>query len=153
MNAPEPLDEVRKTVIVRCSPDVAFRTWTEQINSWWPRNHSRSGDPATTVFLESHVGGRIYERTPEGSEHDWGRITSWDPPHHFGYYWYLGSGSGRPTLVDVHFSAHEEGATRVEVVHQGPQLIGKLWSLNSARYIAAWENILPAFVTAFNDRD
>jgi hypothetical protein len=69
-------DAISKTIVVRCSVDTAFRTWTEQINAWWPKGHSRSGNPSTTIFLERHVGGRIYERTPEGVEHAWGEVMS-----------------------------------------------------------------------------
>ncbi len=43
-------------------------------------------DPRITVFLERRVGGRIYERTPEGVEHEWGEVTVWDPPGHFAYH-------------------------------------------------------------------
>jgi hypothetical protein len=58
MNASGSTDVVRKTIIVRCGVDTAFRIWTEQINAWWPKGHSRSGNLSTTVFLERHMGGR-----------------------------------------------------------------------------------------------
>src|SRR3981081_3669320 len=115
---------VRKSTTVRCSVDAAFRTWVELINAWWPKGHSRSGNPDTTIFVESRVGGRICERTPEGVEHDWGEVTTWDPPRHFAYQWYLGSSPEQPTVVDVRFSALDEGGTQVEVSHRGPELIG-----------------------------
>jgi uncharacterized protein YndB with AHSA1/START domain len=150
MSAPGAADAVRKSVVVRCSVDAAFRTWTEQINAWWPKGHSRSGDPGTTVFMERRVGGRIFERTPEGVEHDWGEVTAWEPPGHFAYHWFLGSGPGQPTLVEVHFVAQATGSTRVEVSHRGPELIGDLWSRNAPIYDASWENVLTAYVEACN---
>ncbi len=103
--------------------------------------------------MESGVGGRIFERTPEGVEHDWGKVTAWNPPRHFAYHWYLGSGPQQPTLVDVHFIAHENGSTRVDLSHQGPELIGALWSRNNSIYDAAWENVLPAYVAACDNVD
>jgi hypothetical protein len=141
-------DAISKTIIVRCGVDTAFRTWTEQINAWWPKGHSRSANPSTTVFLERRVGGRIYERTPEGVEHEWGEVTVWDPPDHFAYHWFLGSGSERPTRVDVHFIAHGDRSTRVDVRHQGPEFIGELWSRTSAVFDAAWDALLPAYIAA-----
>ena len=141
-------DAISKTIIVRCGVDTAFRTWTEQINAWWPKGHSRSGNPGITVFLERHVGGRIYERTPEDVEHEWGVVTVWEPPGHFAYHWYLGSGPEQPTRVDVHFVAQANGSTRVDVRHQGPELIGELWACNSSVYDAAWEGVLPAYIAA-----
>jgi Activator of Hsp90 ATPase homolog 1-like protein len=128
--------------------EVAFRTWTERIDAWWPRGHSRSGNPDTAVFIESRVGGRIYERTPDGVEHNWGAVIAWDPPRHFAYYWYLGSSLERPTRVDVSFTVEPGGNTRVEVNHRGPELIGELWSRNSPRYDGAWEAVLPAYSVA-----
>jgi uncharacterized protein YndB with AHSA1/START domain len=148
MNGPGSLDAVRKSVVVRCSLDAAFRTWTEQLNAWWPKGHSRSGDPGTTVFLERHVGGRIYERTPEGVEHAWGEVTAWDPPRHFAYHWYLGSGPQQPTRVDVYFIAQGDDRTRVEVTHRGPELIGELWARTSAVFDTAWDTLLPAYSAA-----
>src|SRR5215213_7604906 len=94
---------VTKSIVVRCTLESAFRIWTEQLNLWWPKSHSLSADPHTTALLEGWVGGRLYERTPEGIEHEWGTITTWEPPHHLGYSWYLGSGPTMPTQVDVHF--------------------------------------------------
>ena len=67
----------------------AFRTWTEKIDRWWPSTHSESGDPELTVVLEPRLGGRLYERTSAGVEHDWGRITLWEPPTRFGYSWHI----------------------------------------------------------------
>ena len=141
-------EAVRRTILVRCAVDAAFRIWTERINEWWPKGHSRSGNPSITVFLECRMGGQIYERTPDGVEHTWGRITEWDPPRHFAYHWYLGSGAEQPTWVDVHFVAHGTGSTRVNVSHRGPELIGDLGPRNRAIYDAAWEQLLPAYRAA-----
>lgn len=150
MNLPESPDAIRKRVIVRCGVETAFRVWTEQIDTWWPKGHSRSGDPQTSVFVEHGVGGRIYERTPEGVEHNWGEVTLWEPPSRFAYKWYLGSSPERPTLVEVRFVAQEIGGTLVEVTHRGPELVGDLWTRNSARYSAAWESVLPAYSAVCN---
>jgi len=138
-------DAVQKTIVVRCGLETAFRTWTEQIDAWWPKAHTRSGNPATTIVLERRLGGRIYERTPDGVEHEWGLVTGWDPPRHFAYHWYLGSGAERPSQVEVRFTAEGDGRTRVEVRHRGPELLGAIWARNSALYDAAWAHLLPAY--------
>ena len=150
MNAPESPDAIRKRVNVRCGVETAFRIWTEQIDAWWPKGHSRSGNPQTSVFVEHEVGGRIFERTPDGVEHDWGEVTLWEPPNRFAYRWYLGSSPERPTLVEVRFAAQERGGTLVEVSHRGPELVGEIWTRNSTRYSAAWESVLPAYIAACN---
>jgi hypothetical protein len=150
MNPVGSKDVVSKTIIVRCDVENAFRIWTEQLNVWWPKGHSRSGDPNTTVILEGQSGGRLYERTSQGVEQDWGEVLVWEPPHHFAYHWYLGSGPTQPTRVDVYFSRHEAGSTRVDVTHRGPELIGELWLRNSARYDASWETVLATYSATAN---
>lgn len=148
MSVPGTPEAIRKTILVRCDLESAFRTWTERIDVWWPKGHSRSGDPATAVFLERHVGGRLYERTPDGVEHAWGSVVVWNPPRRLSYHWYLGSSAERPTLVDVRFSEEGGGYTRVEVTHGGPDLVGAPWARTSHRFDAAWERVLPAFAAA-----
>lgn len=142
------LDAIQKTIIVRCDLAKAFRAWTEQIDAWWPKGHSRSGDTRTTVVLERRLGGRLYERTPAGVEHDWGQVIAWDSPRHFAMHWYLGSSPDQPTRVEIHFSALANGDTRVDLVHQGPELIGQLWGRTSAVFDVAWADVLTAYRVA-----
>jgi len=40
--------------------------------------------------LQAGVGGRIYERAADGTEHEWGEVTVWQPPERLAYLWYLG---------------------------------------------------------------
>jgi uncharacterized protein YndB with AHSA1/START domain len=148
MNPSESPEVVHKTILVRCPIEVAFRVWTEQIDRWWPKGHSRSGDPDTVVFLERQIGGRLYERTMDGVEYTWGQVLIWDPPRHLAYSWYLGSSAEQPTRVDVQFSSTTEGFTRLDVTHRGPELIGELWARTNARFAAAWEHVLASYRTA-----
>ena len=92
---------------VACGPDTAFRLWTEALGTWWPADHTVSGDPATVV-MEGHVGGRVFERARDGTEHDWGRVTLWEPPSRLGYTWHLGSHPDDATDVEVGFFAGED---------------------------------------------
>ena len=142
--------EISKSIVVRRNIEAAFQIWTEQITTWWPKSHSISGNLKTTVILEGKPGGRFYERTPDGLEYDWGEVTLWEPPHRLVYNWYLGSSPRQPTQVEVHFTAEEQGITRVDVKHYGPELVGELWWARSANYNSAWENVLPYFVAACN---
>jgi len=33
------LEPVRKSIVVACSREHAFKTYTEALDSWWPRRH------------------------------------------------------------------------------------------------------------------
>ena len=70
---------------IDCPAEHAFAVWTTRLSTWWPKGHSASGDPDTLVVLEPRLGGRIFERTSDGTEIDWGEITLWNPPSRLGY--------------------------------------------------------------------
>jgi hypothetical protein len=110
-------EPLRVSFTVACSPEHAFRTWTSEITRWWPPDHTMTGNPATIV-LEGRAAGRIFERSLDGTEHDWGEVRTWQPPDLLEYSWHLGRGRDRATLVRVRFLPDEAG-TRVEIEHSG----------------------------------
>ena len=57
---------------VQCPPDRAFDVWTADIDRWWPADHTVTGSDDLLVVLEPRAGGRIFERTRGGAEHEWG---------------------------------------------------------------------------------
>jgi hypothetical protein len=136
---------LRKSILVGCEVETAFQVWTEQMNIWWPRGHSISGNPGTNVFLESRVGGRLYERTPDGVEFDWGHVAVWQPPSHFAYDWYLVGTLERPSRVDVYFVSEKQNQTKVNVEHRGPELLGDVWFQRVLGFNKAWEAVFRAF--------
>ena len=87
---------------VDCPADHAFNVWTSKIGTWWPRDHTVSGNPEEIV-LENGPGGRIYERTSAGERHEWGEVTAWEPPHRLSYLWHIGRDRGTATEVEITF--------------------------------------------------
>jgi cytoskeletal protein CcmA (bactofilin family) len=53
--------------------DHAFETWTSKIDTWWPSAHTTSAEPDVVIVLEGELGGRLFERTNAGIEHEWGQ--------------------------------------------------------------------------------
>ena len=75
------IEAVTKQVWVPATPEAAFRRFTEELESWWPRGtHSVCGDQGVSVRFESGVGGRIVETHVDGTEHVWGTVEGWEPP-------------------------------------------------------------------------
>lgn len=66
------LEPIRLSFEVACAVDQAFRLWTERIGTWWPADHSVSGESGLQVVLDLRLGGRLYERTSSGATHEWG---------------------------------------------------------------------------------
>ena len=81
----EPIEPLRLAFDVACPPDHAFMVWTERIATWWPADHTASGEPNQQVVLEGRIGGRIFERTTAGDVHEWGEVIAWEPPHRLVY--------------------------------------------------------------------
>jgi uncharacterized protein YndB with AHSA1/START domain len=108
---------------VACGPARAFSLWSEQTTRWWPHGHSVSAEPGLTVTFEARPGGRIYETTPTGAEHDWGEVLTWEPPHRLVYLWHLRFDRADATEVEVTFTPVADG-TRVRIEHRGWERLG-----------------------------
>jgi len=133
---------------VDCAPAHAFALWTSRLSTWWPADHSVSGVAPLDVVLEGRVGGRIYERTRTGEEHEWGTVTSWDPPSTLTYTWHLGADRAEATDVEIRFLPVGEAKTRVEIDHRGWERLGTSGPARRERNQHGWGSVLPHFVEA-----
>jgi uncharacterized protein YndB with AHSA1/START domain len=128
---------------VACTPEHAFRMWTSRISTWWPSDHTVSGQPGLEIVLRGGVGGRIYERTTEGIEHEWGEVTIWEPPTRLAYRWHLRQDRADAIEVEIRFLAQGAAATRVEIEHRGWERLGAAGEERRAQNRAGWETLLP----------
>jgi Activator of Hsp90 ATPase homolog 1-like protein len=142
---------LRMTFDVACAVEHAFDVWTDRIGTWWPYEHSVSGEPTVTVCLQGGVGGRIYERTADGSEHDWGEVTVWSPPDQLAYLWHLGRDRRDATEVEIRFVSTGPESTRVEIEHRGWERLadGPAWR---ERNIVGWGSLMPHYLEAIERR-
>lgn len=139
---------VEKSVTVAVSVERAFRVFTEEIASWWPlRTHAVDADRSDVVVMEGHVGGRLYERTPEGEEHLWGTVVSWEPPRQVVYSWHPGRGEETAQEVEITFSA-EGDSTRVQVRHYGWEKLGDRLEEVVASYDEGWDKVIGCYAEA-----
>ena len=141
-------DPITKTIVVDADPETAFRTWVEDVDSWWPKSHSRSRDPATRIVIETRSGGRFYEQTPDGNETDFGSILTYDPPGRLVYHWFLGTDAHHPTVVEITFVSVPDG-TRVDVEHRAGEAGAEAWDRRKSGYDGAWADVLTYYENAF----
>ena len=133
---------------VACSVEHAFTVWTSGIGTWWPPDHTVTGQADLEVVLQGGVGGRIYERTPDGVEHDWGEVTIWEPPNRLGCLWHLRRDRADATEVEIRFVPSGAAATRVEIEHRNWGRLGADGETWRDRNRGGWETLLPHYVAA-----
>ena len=113
---------VHKSITVEAPVAHVFRTFTAGHNDWWPRSHHIGKGEAFTAILEPRAGGRCFERAPDGTECDWGRVLVWEEPHRIVMTWDLDTDfrfdATLGTEVEVRFIAEAPGRTRVELTHR-----------------------------------
>jgi uncharacterized protein YndB with AHSA1/START domain len=133
------IEPVQQSVTVDRAAEDAFRLFTAGASSWWPLDsHSVHGADTVECVFEQRGGGRIYERTADGREVEWGRMKVWDPPRRFVCSWYPGHPADRGQELEVRFQALDGGRTRVELEHRGWELLGEKAAEARADYDEGW---------------
>ena len=137
---------VVRNVNVPCSPEDAFRIFTEQVGSWWPAvTHSGGGDKVVSVTMECKLGGRVFETLVDDTQHDWAIITGWEPPHRLRMDWNPAVEPRPYTQVEVRFES-TAGGTRVELTHTGWEHLGADAESIRDSYHEGWVPVLNDFV-------
>ena len=127
-----------------CPPSHSFDVWTSRYSQWRRRRHSVSGEPAA-IILEPRVGGRIYERTNDGTEIDWGEVTVWQPPERLAYLWHIRRDRSDATDVELTFTDAGDGTTRLNIVHSGWERLGSGGEEWRDANRGGWAGLVPHF--------
>jgi uncharacterized protein YndB with AHSA1/START domain len=115
---------VRKSVTVKAGADRAFRVFTQDFDSWWPRTHHIGASPMKKAIIEGKAGGRCYTQQEDGTDCDWGQVLVWEPPRRFVLAWQITHEWGyQPDLaqsseVELRFTPTADGGTRVDLEHR-----------------------------------
>ncbi|HEU4735039.1 MAG TPA: YciI family protein, partial [Kofleriaceae bacterium] len=113
---------VKKHIVVETSQQRAFRTFTDGINRWWPREHHNGSSPLERMVVEPRAGGRWYSICKDGSEVEVGKVVAWEPPGRLVLAWQLTAAwtydPSFSTEVAVSFIAEGARRTRVELEHR-----------------------------------
>jgi uncharacterized protein YndB with AHSA1/START domain len=140
-------------VEVACPVEHAFRVWTTKIDAWWPADHTVSGRADAQIVLERHVGGRLLELLPDGTEHVWGEVTVWQPPHELAYRWHIGRPAAQATDVHINFVAVADDATRLQISHRGWDNAGDQADQLRQRNQSGWRALLAGYLPIAEKND
>ena len=119
MSGVEPIVEERPLV---CDPATAFRLFSTDLSSWWPREYSFSQDALERLWIEPQVSGTARERDAEGNEIVWGFVVACDPGGRLTLRWMiepartLQPDPARASRLTLTWSPEGDGC-RVRLVH------------------------------------
>jgi hypothetical protein len=142
---------VRKSIVVNAPKDHVFKTFTERIDTWWPRAHHIGGKDPFVAIMEPRKGGRWFERAEDGSECNWGRVLAWDPTDRVLLSWDINAEwqyqADLGTEVEVTFVAEAKERTRVMLEHRKLERYGDKAEMMRTLFESegAWTGTLTAF--------
>jgi uncharacterized protein YndB with AHSA1/START domain len=141
-------EPLRQSFEVECPAEQAFELWASRTSLWWPKGHTVSCEPDLEIVFEPRAGGRIFERTGDGREHDWGEIVAWEPPRRLAYLWHLRADRSDATEVEIAFTEQAGHTTRVDIEHRGWERLGGRGPERREANARGWAGLLPHFVAA-----
>ena len=132
-NTQATMTSVRAAIVVDAPLERAFRVFTEDFDSVKPREHNMLGVEIAETVFEPREGGRIYDRGVDGSEFQWARVLSFEPPSRLVFSWDLNpqfqieTDIDRTSEVEVRFIPESDERTRVELEHRNLDRHGPGW--------------------------
>jgi uncharacterized protein YndB with AHSA1/START domain len=131
MNPTITIAPVRKSVVVKATPQRAFEVFTDGVDRWWPRTHGIGATSIRRSIIEPFVGGRWYTQHEDGSDLVVGHVQAWQPGERFVVSWEV-SATWKPdaraafaSVVEVRFTAEADGSTRVDLEHRDFERMGE----------------------------
>ena len=115
---------VRKSLLLECSREHAFRVFTQNMGRWWPATHHVGAQPFRDIVIEPKTGGRWYEIDTQDQEGQWGHVLAWEPPQRVVLSWHLDASFtyhtdlARTSEIDIRFHPEEQNRTRIEFEHR-----------------------------------
>jgi uncharacterized protein YndB with AHSA1/START domain len=133
MNTQVSNTSVQTSIVVDAPVEHAFKVFTEDIGSWWDRDHHIiEGELAEMVF-EPREGGHVYDVGVDGSECRWARVLAYEPPSRVVISWDITTGwqletdHAKTSEVEVRFVSEGSDRTRVELEHRNLERHGDGW--------------------------
>jgi uncharacterized protein YndB with AHSA1/START domain len=140
---------IRKQLTVEAPLERAFRVFTSDMGTWWPKSHHIGAAPMKECVIEPKVNGRWYELDEDGSTCEWGKVLAWEPPRRLVLAWQLGPDfKYDPTLVtevEVTFTTLGPKQTRVDFEHRNLERFGAAAERLRGEMDKGWGQILDSF--------
>ncbi len=106
----------RLTLEIARPQAAVWKAFTDDIQSWWPKDFYASDSPQRMIF-EVKPGGRLYEDSGNGNGLVWYHVIALNAPNSITMSGFIAPPFGGPatSLLNVSFSAKDKAATVMEV--------------------------------------
>jgi uncharacterized protein YndB with AHSA1/START domain len=127
---------IRHQVTVDAPIERAFAVFTEDFDSFKPREHNMLAVEIAETVFEPRTGGRLFDRGVDGSECQWARVLAYEPPNRvviswdISPHWQIETDPEKTSEVEVRFIAEGTERTRVELEHR-----------NLDRHLDGWQGL------------
>jgi uncharacterized protein YndB with AHSA1/START domain len=145
------IEPVRLSFDVACPVEHAFTVWTAKASRWWPAGSTISHEEGVDVVFEGRVGGRVFERTGDGRELEWGLVTAWEPPRRLAYQWWIATDRESATDVEISFVDTGPDSTRVDIEHRGWERLAERGPSWRDVNLGGWDSVMPVYLAACLD--
>jgi uncharacterized protein YndB with AHSA1/START domain len=147
---------VRVSVLVEAPIEHAFKVFTEDMGTWWPRDHHIIEGEIESITFEPRVGGHVYDRTVDGRESRWSRVLAYEPPDRVVFSWdvsnqfTLQTDPAKTSEIEVTFAEDGPDRTRVVLEHRNLDRHGDGWEQHrdAVSLPDGWQMGLNAFAAA-----
>jgi uncharacterized protein YndB with AHSA1/START domain len=153
MSTTSPSTSAHAAVVVEASIERAFHVFTEEMGTWWDKDHHIIQSPLDHMVFEAREGGAIYDVGTDGSTCRWARVLAFEPPERLVFSWdistewTLETDLAKTSEVEVKFIAETPQRTRVELEHRHLERHGSGWEQMRAAVDSpnGWQGGLNAF--------
>lgn len=106
----------RLTLEIAKPQAVVWKAFTDDIQSWWPKDFYATDSPQRMIF-EVKPGGRLYEDSGNGNGLVWYQVIALNAPNSITMSGFIAPPFGGPatSLLNVSFSVKDKSATIMEV--------------------------------------
>jgi uncharacterized protein YndB with AHSA1/START domain len=137
--------EVSTEIDVDASISHAFAVFTEQMGSWWDKDHHILEAPLAEMVFEPRVGGHIIDRGIDGSECRWSRVLAYEPPRlvrfswDINLRWQLEPDPDKASEIEIAFTEVSADRTHVTLTHRHLDRHGKGWEAMRDAVASGWD--------------
>jgi uncharacterized protein YndB with AHSA1/START domain len=123
----------------------AFEVFTNQIGTWWDKDHHILEAPLAEMIFEPYVGGHIVDRGTDGSECRWSRVLAYEPPTRICFswditvQWQLETDPAKTSEIEVVFTERSADLTHVRLTHRHLDRHGEGWESMRDAVSAGWD--------------